>query len=127
MPAQGSAIAPIRDDAVRDAANAGGGLRGARIDKTTGARVFSAVVGTIFDGKNVTATMRTSVNGEQNITYHCHAYGLDVQARDIVWRPRALDFKANSKFGHGGEDQLDDGMAKAFMDELDNEIMEEEA
>ena len=64
MPAQGSATAPIRGEAVRKAANAGGGLR---IDRITGARVFSAAVGTIFDDKDVTATMRTAVDGEQNI------------------------------------------------------------
>ena len=61
MPAQGSATAPIRGEAVRNAANAGGGLRGARINRITGPRVFSAAVGTIFNGKDATATMRTAV------------------------------------------------------------------
>ena len=101
MPAQGSATAPIRGEAVRNAADAGGGLRGARIDRITGSRVFSAAVGTIFDGKNVTATMRTAVDGEQNITYRCHAYGLDVRAGDFVWGPGALAFKEASGIEHG--------------------------
>lgn len=67
MPAQGSATAPIRGEAVRGVAGVGRGPRGARIDRMTGARVFSYPVGTIFDGKDVTATMRTAVDGEQKI------------------------------------------------------------
>ncbi|KAM0805068.1 hypothetical protein BDR22DRAFT_969305 [Usnea florida] len=92
-----------------------------------GARVFSYVVGTIFNGKDVTATMETAVDGEQKIRYCCHAYGLNVRAWDSVWGPEALAFQEASGIGHGGEGQLDEEMARAFMDELDNEIMEEQA
>lgn len=121
MPAQGSATAPIRGGVVRGAAGAGRGPRGARIDRMTEARVFSYPVGTIFDGKDVTATMRTAVGGELKITYRCHAYGLDVRAGDFVWGPEALAFKEASGIEHEGEGQLDEEMAKAFMNELDNE------
>ena len=48
MPAQGSATAPIHGEVVRDAADAGRGLRGARIDRMTEARVFSYPVSDIF-------------------------------------------------------------------------------
>ena len=96
------------NEIVRNAANTGRGLEEARIDEITEARVFSAVVGTIFDGKNVTAMIRTSVDGEQNITYRFHAYGLDVRAGDFVWGPEALAFKEARGIRHGGECQLDE-------------------
>ena len=97
MTVQDSATVPIRDDADRSAGNAGGGLEGAGISGTTEARLLSAVVGTVFDGKYVTATLKTAVNGEQSITYHCHAYGVDVRAGDFVWAPKALHFKEDCR------------------------------
>lgn len=127
MPAQGSAIAPIRDEGVRRADVAGRGPRGARINGMTGARVFSYPVSTIFNGKEVTATMETAVDGEQKIGYYCHAHGFDVGAGDFVWGPEALAFKEASGIEHGGEGQLDEEMAKAFMDEMDIEVMKEQA
>ena len=70
---------------------------------------------TIFDGKNVTATIRTTLDGEQNITYRCYTYGIDVRARDFVWGQKALAFKEACGIRYGGEDQLDEETAKAFL------------
>ena len=64
---------------------------------------------------------------EQNITYRCHAYGFDVRAEDFVWGPGALAFEEVSEIKYKGEGQLDEEMAKAFINKLDNEAMEEEA
>ena len=89
--------------------------------------MFSYPVGTIFNGEDVTATMETAVDGEQKIKYCCHAYGLDVGAGDFVWGPEALAFQEASRIEHGGEGQLDEETAKAFMDELNYEIIEEQA
>ena len=126
MPSQGSATAPIYDKTVRSAFNAGGGLRGARIDEITGARVFSAIVGAIFNHSNIIATMRTTVDGKQNITYRCYTYELDVQAGDFMWGSKALTFKEGFGISHKEEGQLDKGMATAFIYILDNEIIKED-
>lgn len=92
--------------------------------------MFSYPVGTIFNGEDVTAIMETTVDREQKIRYTCHAHGFDVEVGDFVWGPEALPealaFKEASGIEHGGEGQLDEKMAKAFMDELDNEIIEEQ-
>lgn len=84
MSAQGSIIAFIRDEAVRRAADAGRGSKGVKIDGMIRARVFSYLMGTIFDGKDVIAMMETAVDGEQKIRYRCYAYEFDVRIGDFV-------------------------------------------
>ena len=97
----------------------------ARIDRMTGARVFSFVVGTVFDGTDVTATMRTELDGSKNIRYCCHAYGVDMKAGDFAWSSDALEFNGDPGDEHGRGVQLNDYAAKSFMDSMNYELENE--
>ncbi len=88
----------------------------------TGSRVFTAQVGTIFEEKAVLATVVTSQDGQERITYHCNAVGIEVKGDDIVWSAKALAFKKGFGAKDGPEDKLDEAMALAFMHWLDNGI-----
>ena len=81
----------------------------------TGARVFSYAVGTAFDEKAVTATMRTETNGEKKIEYCCYAYGVDIKAGDFTWSPKALAFKEASGVEHGRSSELNEATAKDIL------------
>ncbi len=86
----------------------------------TGAHVFSYPVGTISNGKDVTATMETAVNGVMKITYRCHADGFDVRAGDFMWSAEALAFKRAFGLQGGGNGGLDEAMAQAFMNIMEH-------
>lgn len=77
------------------------------------------MVGTTFSGKDVTATMLTTTNGHMKIAYRCLADGVDVGVGDFIWSTKALAFK--SAFGPqgGGGSGLDEAMAQAFMNMLE--------
>ena len=125
MPWERSADAQVHVGEARSVSYGGMSLRAARIDGVIGARVFSNVVGTAFDEKAVTATMRTETNGEKKIEYLCHAYGVEMEAGDFTWSSKALAFNEASTVEHGRSDQLDEATAKAFMDKMDDEVMKE--
>ena len=84
MPAQDSATVPIRDKIVYRPINTERSLEEDKINRTIEARLPSAIVGKIFDGKYITATLKTAVNREQSIIYHCYTHGVDIRARDFV-------------------------------------------
>ena len=119
MLAQGSNNAHIRDKAVRGTTGTLGGIGGAWVDAITGTSVSSAVVGTNLDGKEVTATMVTTPDGYMNITYRYHTHEVDVRAGDLTWSAEALAFKKAFGLPEGGDGGLDEGMAKAFMNVLE--------
>ena len=97
----------------------------ARIDRITGARVFSFVVGTAFEDKDVTATMRTELDGSRNIRYCCHEYGVDMKAGDFTWSSDALEFSGDPGDEDGRGVQLNDYAAKSFMANMDDEVEDE--
>ena len=109
-------------DAARDETNLGE----ARIDRLTEAHVFSYIVGTAFNGKDVTATMRTERNGQKKIQYDCHEYGLEMKAGDFRWSLQALAFKDNYGVEHGRSYELNEATAMAFMEEMNGRFIKEQ-
>lgn len=63
---------------------AGGGPGVAKIDKLTGSRVFSTPIDTIFESKEIRATIVTVKNENQKITYRCDIYRLNIKTGDFV-------------------------------------------
>lgn len=92
MPSQTSANAPTRNKAIPDAADTEGGAKAARINTIIRSRIFSAAMSTISDSTKITTTLITAMNEQQQITYRCHAHGVDVKAGDFVWSPEALAY-----------------------------------
>ena len=126
MPRERSADAQVHVEEARGISDGGMSLRAARIDGMTRARVFSYAVGTAFDEKAVTATMRTATNSEKKIEYCYHIYGIDVKAGDFTWSPKALAFKEASRVRYKRSSQLDEATAKAFIDKMDDDVIEEQ-
>ena len=110
----------------RDAAHDETNLGEARIDRLTGAHVFSYVVGTAFSEKDVTATMRTERNGQKKIQYDCHEYGLEMKAGDFKWSLEAVAFKDNCGVEHRRSCELDEATAMAFMEKMNGGFMKEQ-
>ena len=81
---------------------------------------FSYTVGTAFEGKGVTATMKQRPNGEMKIKYVCHAYQLEMAPQDFVWSEEALAFKKSFGQQGNGEYGLSEEIALAFLNVVES-------
>ena len=82
--------------------------------------VFSTVVGDNFAGTEVIATMVTTEDGMMHMTYRDHVDGFECQPGTFRWSEKALAFKRSiGGEQDNGDDELDHGMATAFMNNME--------
>ena len=67
------------------------------------AHMFSYSVSTIFNGKDVIATIETAVDKKQKIRYTYYIHGFDIGAEDFVSGSEAFAFKEASEIEYKGE------------------------